>query len=56
MKPYRFHRAAEAEFLEAVRHYADKSPDLGFRFYCAIQELIDEVRAAPQQFRAILPP
>jgi len=53
VKPYRFHREAEAEFLDAVRHYTEKRPDLGFRFYVTIQELIDEVRVAPQQFRII---
>lgn len=56
MKPFRFHREAEAEFLEATRHYAEKSPDLGLRFYLTIQELIEEIREAPQRFRAILPP
>lgn len=56
MKPYSFHREAEAEFLEAVRHYSEKSPELGLRFYISTQELIDEVRAAPQRFRTILPP
>ena len=30
MKPYRFHREAEAEFLEAVRHYSEKRSDCIF--------------------------
>ncbi len=56
MKPYRFHRHAEAEFVAAAEYYAGKSPELGLRFYVAIHELIEEVRTRPTLFRVILPP
>jgi toxin ParE1/3/4 len=56
VKPYRFHRAAEAEFIAAAEYYAGKSPNLGLRFYVAIHELIEEVRTRPTLFRVIMPP
>ena len=56
MKPYRFHRQADAEFIEASQHYAAISPALGQRFYITIHELLDEVCAAPTLYRTILPP
>ena len=40
MKPYRFHRQADAEFTEAAAHYAAISADLGQRFYVTINELL----------------
>jgi plasmid stabilization system protein ParE len=56
VKPYRFHRQAEAEFAEAAQHYAEKSTALGVRFYITIMELIHEVREDPQRYRVILSP
>lgn len=56
MKAYRFHPAADAEFAEAAAYYAEKSPDLGQRFYFAIHGLIDDVRTQPTLFRYIMPP
>lgn len=56
MKPYRFHRNAEAEFIASAEYYAAKSPDLGLRFYLAMHELIEEIRSAPTRYRLILPP
>lgn len=56
MKPYRFHRQADAEFAEAAVHYATVSPELGQRFYRAIFELLAEICAAPTLFRMISPP
>ena len=56
MKPYRFHRHADAEFAEAARHYAEVSPELGQRFYRHIHELLTEICAGPTRFRAFMPP
>lgn len=56
MKPYRFHRKADAEFISAVEYYASKSPALGQRFYLAIHDLIADVRSGPTRFRMIMPP
>ena len=56
MKPYRFHRQADAEFAEAAQRYADISPELGQRFYHSIHDLIAEICAAPLQFRPFVPP
>lgn len=56
MKPYRFHRNAEVEFVASAEYYAGKSPELGLRFYVTIHELIDEIRTAPARYRMIQPP
>jgi hypothetical protein len=56
VKPYRFHRQADAEFAEAAAHYAAISPELGQRFYVTITELLDEICTAPTRYRMILPP
>ena len=53
MKPYTFHPEADAEFLEALAHYGEKSQALGRRYYHAIQALIAEVCHAPTLFRRI---
>ena len=56
MKPFRFHRRADAEFAEAAAHYANIDPDLGRSFCAAIEEVIAEIRATPTRYRTILPP
>ena len=56
MKPYRFHRQADAEFTAAAQHYAQINPELGQRFYITIHELLDEICDAPTRYRMILPP
>jgi len=56
VKALRFHREADAEYAAAAQHYAEISPELGQRFYRAIEELLIEIRAAPARFRTILPP
>jgi toxin ParE1/3/4 len=56
VKPYRFHPAADAEFAAAAAYYAQKSPNVGLRFYVAMHELIEEVRTQPTLFRFIMPP
>ena len=43
MKPYTFDPEAEAEFLEALARYAEKSQTLGRRYYEASHALIAEV-------------
>lgn len=48
-KPAIFHPEAEAEFLAAVRFYADKSADLGERFYQEICRVVSEIEAAPRR-------
>ena len=56
MKPYRFHRHADAEFTAASLHYAAVSIELGHRFYRHVHVLPAEVSAAPLRFRAFMPP
>lgn len=53
MKPFRFHRDADAEFTDALRHYAGISPELGGRFYDEVETAIAEVCAHPRRFRQI---
>ena len=50
------HEEAQAEFLDALDHYASISADLGERFYAEIEYLIKEVCAAPKRFRQYDPP
>jgi len=50
------HEEAQAEFHEALDHYAGISPELGSRFYDEIERLMREVCAAPQRFRQYDPP
>lgn len=56
MKPYRFHRHADAEFAAAALHYATVSPELGQRVYRSIHALLAEICAAPTQSRTFMPP
>jgi toxin ParE1/3/4 len=51
VKPYTFDPEAEAEFLEALARYAEKSQVLGRRYYDAIHALIAEVCHAPTVHR-----
>ena len=56
MKPAAFHREADEEFLEALRHYAGINPELGNRFYDEIHRLIAEACQTPATFRIIRKP
>lgn len=56
MKPYRFHRDADAEFADAALYYADKNAELGQRFYHHIQNLLEEICSGPTRYRAFMPP
>ena len=56
MKPYRFHREADAEFTVALHYYSDLSPELGARFYDEIEALIAAICAHPLRFRQLDPP
>lgn len=56
MKPFRFHREADAEFLEALRHYAEIGQELGNRFYDAVDQVRRGICAHPQRYRMIDPP
>lgn len=56
MKPYRFHREADAEFTGALRSYAEIGPELGDRFYDEIERLISEICQHPERFRKFDPP
>ena len=40
MKPHVFHPEASEEYTEAVHHYADITPELGGRFYDAVEGLL----------------
>ncbi|MES1166414.1 MAG: type II toxin-antitoxin system RelE/ParE family toxin [Pseudomonadota bacterium] len=56
MKPFAFHREADAEFIDALRYYADISTELGGRYYDEIYRLIAEACKAPATFRFIRKP
>ena len=56
MKPHRFHREADAEFIHAVQYYSDLSPKLGNRFFDAVEAAIVDVRTHPLRFRLVEPP
>jgi len=50
------HPEADAEFLEAVRHYAEIAPELGGRFYDEISGLMYDVCLHPGRHRTFDPP
>ncbi len=50
------HPAADSEFTEAVRYYAEVSDKLGERFARHIEGLIREIDANPNRFRIFDPP
>lgn len=56
MKPLRFHRAASEELKAAGRHYAAIHPELGGRFYEAIERLLQDIRTQPTLFRMFASP
>jgi len=56
VKPFRFHRKADAEFADAAEYYARISPQLGQRFCTVIQEIITEICSVPNRYRMIVPP
>jgi hypothetical protein len=47
VKAFRFHREADAEFTAELRWYAETSPDLGNRFYDAVEQILREICAHP---------
>jgi plasmid stabilization system protein ParE len=50
------HPAADEEFAEAVRYYAEIESDLGMRFYREMERLIRDACAHPERFRMFDPP
>lgn len=56
MKPFAFHREADAEFIAALQHYAGISQELGDRYYDEIHHLIAEACQTPGTFRFIRKP
>jgi plasmid stabilization system protein ParE len=50
------HPAADAEFAEAVRYYAEINPPLGVRFYREIEQLIQAACDQPDRFLRFSPP
>ena len=50
------HPEADAEFLEAIRHYAEIAPGLGGRFYDEISGLMYDVCLHPGRHRTFDPP
>ncbi len=56
MKPFRFHREALAEAKVAAEHYAAINPQLGQRFYDAVDRLVREVCTQPTLYRLFDPP
>lgn len=53
---YILHPEADAEFLDAVRHYAGISRELGDRFYDEVSALLRSVCAHPHRYRMFDPP
>jgi plasmid stabilization system protein ParE len=51
VKPYRFHREAEEEYVKAAEYYARISPALGQRFFKEIETLIADACARPSLYR-----
>lgn len=51
-----FHPEADEDFIRGLRHYTDKQPELGLRFYHHINELATEVAGQPTLFRIYRPP
>jgi toxin ParE1/3/4 len=50
------HPEADAEFLDAVRHYATVSPTLGQRFYDEVSGLLHTAGTHPLRYRVFDPP
>ena len=46
-----FHPEADEDFIRGLRHYADKQPEIGQRFYHHINGLVTEIEAQPTLFR-----
>jgi plasmid stabilization system protein ParE len=53
---HRLHPEADAEFAEAIRYYAEITPELGARFYREMERLIRDVCAHPDRFHKFDPP
>jgi toxin ParE1/3/4 len=56
VKPYRFHREADAEFTAALRYYTEASAAIGARFYDEVERAVNDARKHPRRFREIDPP
>jgi plasmid stabilization system protein ParE len=56
VKRHAFHPDAGEEYTRAVEHYAAIAPELGSRFYDAIEGLIHEIREQPERFFRMYPP
>jgi hypothetical protein len=56
VKHHILHPEAAAEFIEAVRHYAAISPELGGRFYDELVKLFNESGTHPLRYRMFDPP
>jgi plasmid stabilization system protein ParE len=52
--PIRFHRAARAEFDEAIDRYEVLRPGLGDDFEEAVQRVLDRIAAAPELHQCVL--
>ena len=52
---YILHPEADAEFLDAVRHYAGISRELGDRFYDEVSGLLRAVCGHPRRYRMFDP-
>jgi hypothetical protein len=53
---YLLHPEADEEFVAAIRHYSEISPELGRRFYREMERLFLEICADPERFRRFDPP
>jgi plasmid stabilization system protein ParE len=56
VKPHVLHPEANQEYAEAAQHFAGVDPELGGRFYDAIEQLIAEACERPKMFRQVHPP
>jgi toxin ParE1/3/4 len=56
VKRHLLHPEADAEFIEALRHYAAISSELGGRFYGELERLFNELGSHPLRYRMFDPP
>jgi len=50
---YSFHPEALAEYEEAARYYAERSPTIANRFVQAVEDSIDRILQSPTRWRII---
>jgi toxin ParE1/3/4 len=52
---YEYHSTAEAEYLEAVRHYSRIREELGLSFVTEVESAIERARRFPEAYGKVAP-